>query len=164
LQALRNESALPVFVDINLRSPWWDQPLIWQSLRGARWAKLNEHEIRIALELPDSEDQPVVELAAALRQRYQLEVLIATMGEKGACFVHNEGTQCGEPVPVKTFVDAVGAGDAFSAVTILGLCSGWSYKDIQQRALTFASRICENRGATTRNRALYQELLQQWQT
>ncbi len=39
-------------------------------------------------------------------------------------------------------VDTVGAGDAFSAVFILGLSKGWSTALTLERALEFAAAVC----------------------
>ncbi len=162
LQALRTNTRLPAFVDINLRSPWWDHPLIWQSLRGARWAKLNDQEIKLAIEEKQLAQRSIEEAATALRQKYQFELLIATLGEKGAYFVDEKGVYQAQPVKVETLVDTVGAGDAFSAVTILGLIHGWPHPLIQQRAMEFASTICQIRGATTAQHELYTACLERW--
>ena len=55
-------------------------------------------------------------------------------------------------------VDTVGAGDAFSSVILLGLMQGWPLAETMRRAQAFASRICQQRGATTANIALYKEV------
>ena len=33
------------FVDINLRSPWWDMPGITRLIQGASWLKVNDDEL-----------------------------------------------------------------------------------------------------------------------
>ncbi len=54
-------------------------------------------------------------------------------------------------------VDTVGAGDAFSAVFILGLSKGWSTDVGLGRALEFAAAVCTLPGATTADRRVYDE-------
>ena len=72
-----------------------------------------------------------------------------------------------EPVDVKPdtateVVDTVGAGDAFASVSLLGLLQGWPINTTLQRAQQFASRIVQQRGATSPNRKLYAELRTAW--
>lgn len=153
----------PVFVDVNLRPPWWDLDTLHQALNGARWAKLNEHELAAALARETLAPDAIEEAAHSLSTRAGLELLVVTMGEAGACVVDDNGMACGEPVPVTELMDTVGAGDAFSAVSILGLLQGWSHERILARALGFASAVCAIRGATTTDVGLYRDQQQQWQ-
>jgi len=161
MQALRARAALPTFVDINLRAPWWDDTILDAALEGARWVKLNEDELSAVLHRRlERED-----LAAAgeqLRARRDLELLVVTLGSDGAWFLTPDGRRFGEPAAVDSLVDTVGAGDTFSAVTLLGLLSGWSLETTLPRALAFAARICGQRGATAANPELYQSFLESW--
>jgi len=59
-------------------------------------------------------------------------------------------------------VDTVGAGDAFSAVTILGLLQGWPLAELAKRAVDFAAEVCRMRGATANDQDLYQRCLRKW--
>jgi fructokinase len=59
-------------------------------------------------------------------------------------------------------VDAVGAGDAFAAVSILGLSHGWPLGTTLERAQSFAARIVGQRGATAADPDLYAPFLEQW--
>jgi fructokinase len=59
-------------------------------------------------------------------------------------------------------VDTVGAGDAFAAVMILGLCRDWSLAQTLQRAQDFASHIVGRRGATVSDVEFYQPFIQEW--
>ena len=68
----------------------------------------------------------------------------------------------GAPVEAQV-VDTVGAGDSFTTVIILGLTYGWPMSLTLERALEFAARICEQRGATAMNKALYESYLKKWQ-
>jgi fructokinase len=44
----------------------------------------------------------------------------------------------------------------------MGLLHGWPLPQSLERALQFAAIICEQRGATTMDRALYASCLEQW--
>lgn len=159
LDALRADR-LATFVDINLRAPWWTPEGIDGLLRGARWIKLNEGELA---QLAAGASAPA-EDARRLCGRYGCDLLIVTQGQDGGFFVGAPGQGRIPAAAVPAFVDSVGAGDAFSAVTILGLLRGWRLVDTLERAARFAARICGIRGATTRERGLYDESLRAWES
>ncbi len=158
LSQLRDAADLPVFVDINLRAPWWDHNGVEKLIHGARWLKLNEDEL-FQIELTAPAD--AIAAAKRVKSRFGLEWLIVTRGSKGAMIFGPDGMRTGE-VPTVDLVDAVGAGDAFSAVVILGFTRGWSASETLARALQFAAAICRVRGATSTDRSLYRQLLSEW--
>ena len=45
LRALREQTDAAVFVDVNLRDPWWDAQRVQAMIDGATWAKLNADEL-----------------------------------------------------------------------------------------------------------------------
>nr|VFK14841.1 MAG: fructokinase [Candidatus Kentron sp. LFY] len=163
LDELLADTALPVFVDMNLRDPWWnvsDFPLI---LKRARWVKVNDAElITIADQLGQRRDN-LAETARHLQTTYHIELLIVTRGDRGAVAFHGSGMalpitpQEADPhhVTDREITDTVGAGDAFSAVVILGLLRGWPLSTIMHKAQSFASRVCRLRGAITLDRDFY---------
>ena len=161
LDQLCEYSRLPLFMDVNLRDPWWEQGAVMERVKQARWVKLNDEELDTLLRrtLARSEIQPAAE---QLRAEAGLELLVVTLGADGAWILTAEGAQYGEPVRVDEIADTVGAGDAFSAVILLGLLSGWSVPLMLQRALQFAAQICRQRGATALDRSLYDEFIQRW--
>ena len=61
------------------------------------------------------------------------------------------------PTSVQDVVDTVGAGDAFTAVLLLGRLRGWPHDATLERAQQFASRIVRQRGAFARDRTAYEE-------
>ena len=156
LGALRGYD-LPPFVDINLRAPWWELAEVNDLLAGARWVKINDEEL-MAIE---GDGSPLVQ-AQSLRRRLGCEALVVTRGADGALIVTERETIDGPPVRVESIVDTVGAGDAFAAVTILGLHRGWPLAVTLQRALEFGAELCRRRGATIDDPSVYQELLDQW--
>jgi len=93
-------------------------------------------------------------------EHYDISLLIVTLGSHGAAaFTAEEEVVRVTPEQNSAIVDTVGAGDAFSSVILLGLMQGWPLAETMQRAQAFASRICQQRGATTANIALYKEML-----
>ncbi|HKJ21802.1 MAG TPA: carbohydrate kinase [Gammaproteobacteria bacterium] len=159
LMQLRRRHALPVFVDVNLRPPWWTKERINELVSGARWVKLNDHELRALGGTPSG---GLNESAAAYLHALGFELLIVTLGTDGALVASGEGIEKGDPVVVEEVADTVGAGDAFSAVTLYGLIRGWAASDTLQRAMEFAAQICRRRGATTTERELYRGFQARW--
>lgn len=156
LEQLRQLS-LPSFVDINLRDPWWNRDGVSRLIRGIEWLKLNDDELQQL-----AEGDTLEASAQRMREQYGFELLIVTCGANGAMFVDRQGVEWGEPVPVENLVDTVGAGDAFSAVSILGLLKGWPQGKTLRHALSFASRLCEVRGAVLPDKSWYQKALSGW--
>lgn len=162
IHALQRHTAVPVFVDVNLRPPWWTSEDLQVSLNDANWVKLNNYELFIAMNQQDEPEENLPALAKDLCDRFNLELLIVTLGEAGAFCVTQGDVIQGEPVTAQV-VDTVGAGDAFSSVMIMGLIQDWPIGVSLRRALQFAARICEQRGATSTDLSLYKEYLSQWQ-
>ncbi len=161
LDRFRRRSGLPSFLDVNLRAPWWELPAVMKGVRGARWVKLNDEELETILQSPLAREA-IHTAGSRLRADAGLELLVVTLGADGAWIFTREEAHFGEPVKVETIADTVGAGDAFSAVTLLGLLREWPVPVILERALQFAARICTQRGATRPDRTLYDEYLQRW--
>ncbi|HHM05253.1 MAG TPA: carbohydrate kinase [Gammaproteobacteria bacterium] len=163
LASLRDNATAGVFVDINLRPPWWDRATVEWALGGARWVKLNHHELATVL---GHDSVPAPELAAAadsLRRCYELALVVVTRGEQGALFCSAGTVLTVAPPVVAEVVDTVGAGDAFAAVTLTGLIKGWPLETVAQRAVAFAAALCRQRGATAPDHELYRETLRKWE-
>jgi fructokinase len=157
LPLTNGKSEIPIFLDLNLRAPWWEMSLLEKILQRATWVKLNDEELCEVTRHPFSNGPELQGYAQELFENCQLERLIVTRGAQGAFVLSKEGLVEGQPVPVKNVVDTVGAGDAFSAVTIMGLLHGWATQETLNRALAFASAICQQRGATAQNLDLYRQ-------
>lgn len=163
LRVIRESVAVPIFVDVNLRDPWWDLDRVTRMIRGARWVKLNDDELA---ELTDLErpgiDGDLERTAAQLSRRNDVEQLVVTCGDRGAIVWVGVRSVAGLPPGAVDVVDTVGAGDAFSAVWIAGLLHGWGAETTLVRALDFAAAICGVRGATTGERRIYDQRLEAW--
>jgi fructokinase len=149
-----------VFVDVNLRSPWWQVEQINQRLDNANWAKLNSDELMQLYNMQGS----LKNTLQLFRATHNLDALIVTFGEQGALAVnnHNEFFEV-KPANTVSVVDTVGAGDAFSAVVLLGLQHDWPLALILERAQAFASAIVGRQGAIVQDLNLYQAFVHAWQ-
>ena len=162
LERLLEKKDIPVFVDINLRDPWWDASSVEGLLSLARWAKLNDEELTTIVPETVRSEEGLIRAANEALRRFELDAIVVTRGAEGAFITTSDGTVSGKPLPVEHLVDTVGAGDAFCAVTLRGLHAGWSASEIIERALTFAAEICKQRGATSPNRKLYRKIYASW--
>ena len=159
LRRLREGGPAGVFMDVNLRDPWWQRDAVLALLEGADWAKLNEHELAVlGTERGDTLDQ-----ARAFRERHGLHGLLVTCGAKGALAVTADGEyESVTPRAGLAVVDTVGAGDAFAAVSLLGLVRGWPLAVTLTRAQSFAEQLVTRRGATVADRDVYRAIATGW--
>lgn len=153
----------PLYVDLNLREPWWsskDLPLL---LERATWVKVNDDELDIVAQALDCAGPQLVKQARQVRDSLGTRLLIVTLGEAGAMAFGRPGeTATVRPRPTATVVDTVGAGDSFAAVSILGLLHEWPLDLTLQRAQQFANCIIQQRGATSPDHDLYDQMLLDW--
>jgi fructokinase len=148
-----------VFVDVNLRPPWWQRDAVLNLANGANWVKLNHHELDWLNPKLAGEPGQVAGFIAD----HRLDGLLLTHGEKGAELFTPGGLSASiEPDRSIEPVDTVGAGDAFTSVFILGLACDWPRDLTLSRAQTFASAVCSHRGATTQDPAFYRPFLNDW--
>ncbi len=152
-----------VFVDVNLRAPWCDGASAKKALEKARWAKLNNEELGQTLGSCAIKDQDIEMMSEYLRAEAELDILVVTLGEKGALLVTPDSIIRSDPAPVSKIVDTVGAGDAFSSVVTLGLVYDWPLEVIMDRAIAFAVDVCQIRGATTSDIDFYQRHIKKWE-
>lgn len=159
LEALRLDSGLAVFVDVNLRAPWWQREAVLAMLQAARWAKLNADELACLCPEADTLEARAHYLLA----HYELEWLLVTLGSAGArAFMATADTLSIAPLQSMPVADTVGAGDAFASVLLLGLLRDWPLQQTLERAQAFASAIVGVRGATVSDAGFYQRICADW--
>lgn len=158
LQTFKANHQGKIFVDVNLRDPWWQKETLFPLLNDANWVKINEHELAILH--PEASDMESA--IAGFCQKFDLDMVIVTLGEKGAiAWDKQQFTHAKLTANIKV-VDTVGAGDAFASVFLLGLSKQWAIAKTLERAQIFAGEIVMRRGATTSDRDFYQSFKQQW--
>ncbi|MDN5836126.1 MAG: PfkB family carbohydrate kinase [Nitrosospira sp.] len=151
------------FFDVNLRNPWvYAERLHW-SLQQADIVKASDAELGRIARLLDLDAASAEAQAKALVQRYQLRGLLITCGAEGAWWLDDSMQQIATASePVAGILDTVGAGDAFSAVFMLGVLHGWTVPVTLQRAHRFAGAICQIRGAIPEHDDFYKPFLDEW--
>jgi fructokinase len=158
LRELLRNNAPPVFIDVNLRAPWWNQALILDIISMGRWIKLNADELALIVPQLKSTKDRIQHLFATTT----VEMLVVTQGEAGALAVTRDESCAVKPRQASVVVDTVGAGDAFCSVLLLGLEKRWPLQMILDRAQEFASAVVGQRGATTQNKVFYDGFTKSW--
>jgi fructokinase len=159
LQTVKARHQGKVFIDVNLRPPWWNRETLLPLLHDADWVKLNEAELT---ELCPGN----VELETGMQifcKQFNLETLVVTRGDKGTvAYDKKKHFVYAKPPTSTTVVDTVGAGDAFAAVLLLGLNKQWRLETTLERAQAFACAIVGRRGATVADIEFYRKFSEQW--
>lgn len=161
LEHLKSKGTAPVFMDVNIREPWWDRDLGLALADDASWVKLNAEELMRLVE----NDDDIQALAERFLRKHDLAGIIVTLGEEGAMALSASGDSArADPRRGVEVVDTVGAGDAFAAVMLLGIVNDWPLKTSVMRAQEFASEIVKNRGAVLTERGTYERFAAEWRS
>lgn len=172
LHALLGASDAMRFLDLNLRPGQADEACVSRSLEAADIVKVNEEELQalfmwymgIDEAAPPMAAEQVRAACAALVDRFGLEALIVTLGSRGSAYFGRGGAVlANRDNPVPPFViDTVGAGDAFSAIFLLGRARGWPLEQTLARANEFAGAICAIPGAVPADMGFYDRWVTRW--
>jgi fructokinase len=131
-------------LDLNLRQPFVDAQIVRDSLETADVLKLNKTELA---SLPSLLGEAAgAGLPRRLIERFGLVRIYITLGAAG-CAVHDDAGNLIEEAPAVSVVDAVGAGDAFTAVMVDGELRGLALVEIARRASAAGAFVASQRGA-----------------
>ncbi|MDD2760056.1 MAG: PfkB family carbohydrate kinase [Methylomonas sp.] len=159
LSALKRWNNGLVFMDVNLREPWWHRDEVLALADEADWVKLNHHELQVL----QAESADLNDAMQQFLEIHRLQGLVVTRGDRGASALDASGDFI-EVAPAETqqVVDTVGAGDAFASVLLLGIQLNWPLRQTLDRAQSFASALVGRRGATVSDRAFYTPFISSW--
>ncbi len=172
LAAVLGATSAQRFLDLNLRPGQANEPLVTRALTAADVAKVNEEELQALFQWyfqigPDAPPLAAEDVHAACRalvDRFALDALIVTLGHRGSVYFGADGSLvANRDNPVPPFViDTAGAGDAFSAIFILGRERGWPLEVTLARANEFAGAVCAVPGAVPRDMNFYDKWVARW--
>jgi fructokinase len=147
LRSLLKHSPALRLLDLNLRAGPDNQSLAAESMMLADWVKINDEELAQLLKwfAPGLTGEAGI---AALMSRFALQRLVLTLGAAGWALFDPRGHQIavGTGCPQPVLVDTVGAGDAFTAMTLAGLALHRDLGATLALANRYAAFICGVRG------------------
>lgn len=112
---LNSFSFAQTFCDINLRKSGYNATIIRRSLSHATMLKLNHEEVPIVSSLISGKRLEVERFCKWLEKQFpRIQLVIVTAAEQGCLVYHDSHLTTIPGVPVQV-LDAVGAGDSFSA-------------------------------------------------
>jgi fructokinase len=139
-------AALRIY-DVNLRQSFYTREIIADSLRVAGIAKINHTELAqlaIIFQLPGSSP---AQIARRLLDEFSLELVCVTRGERGSLLVSQAEAVEHTGFSVKV-VDAVGAGDAFTAALVHHYLKRAPLAVISEAANLLGATVASHAGAT----------------
>jgi fructokinase len=164
LRSMLRDTRAEKFLDINLRSPWYDQKILRKSLQNADIVKLNDEELVTLSEMYALQGRTAEAQVMDLLRQFGLKGAFVTCGAQGAWHMERNGNKLESAVTrsPSRIVDTVGAGDGFASVCILGAMLNWDVSTTLERAIKFAGTICEIRGAVPDDDEFYAPHLREW--
>lgn len=162
LQKILDENHPRRFIDVNLRDPWWERDKTLRILQYADYVKLNLDELKTLGEFQPGENW--IEQAHEFKAMHNIVILLITRGKDGVTLIDelDQVIEPDKPPENASFVDSVGAGDAFAAMALLGIALDWDWLTTIERAQAFASFIVSQRGATCGDSAVYEDFRTFW--
>ena len=140
LAELLDKSFREVFVDVNIRPPYYSRETVRFAVSQASILKVSDEELSTVAELLDMEEkQDYQKFAGELSERFSnLRCVVITLGGDGAYALDcTSGEACRVPCAKATVKSTVGAGDSFSAAFLHKFLAGESV----EACLAHASRV-----------------------
>lgn len=133
-------------LDINLRYPNYDKPVLEFLLQNTDLLKINEEELVILsdyfLQSNDLENQ-----VKELSQKYEIPIICVTLGANGAVLFQNNQFYDFGGFRVEV-VDTIGSGDSFLAMLISHQLSQKSIQETLENACAVGALVAQTSGAT----------------
>ncbi len=128
---LKNSNIKKIYCDINIRPPFFSENVILFALENSNILKVSDEELYFILNACDIKESVSENILSTLSERFKnLEFILLTQGEKGACVYDckNKKTYT-ENAPKVEVASTVGAGDSFGATFI---CEYFKTNDIKK--------------------------------
>lgn len=131
-----------IFLDVNLRPPFVEKPVLEYSMKKADYVKMNRDEWDQIGAMFSIEEE------AKLLDEFDLKGIILTLGADGSIYFDRDGTHYVESaVDIESGIgDFVGVGDAFWACFIHHTLKGSPWRETIKKANRYAGWVAENKG------------------
>jgi fructokinase len=145
--------------DINLRQLYYSSDIISESLKLAQIIKLNDEEMPVVIKLLSLECSDFESCAHQLIDKYNLDLVCLTRGANGSMLIKKEKSAEHPGFKVKV-TDAVGAGDAYTAVLAHHYLRNTDLDKICESANRYGSWVATQSGATPKeDKGLLEDVL-----
>jgi len=157
------DKAQKTVFDVNLRAPFYSQPLLESLLEKADVVKVNDEELDIITGWYGLE-KDIAGQMELVKDKFKIETLVMTKGKHGAFCLHNN-----ELTTQKSFLvevqDTVGAGDAFLAAFITKMLYGETWQGCLEFACATGALVATKSGGTPEiNETLVKDFLLEQQS
>jgi fructokinase len=127
--------------DVNFRKNFFSESIVKRSLQLAHVLKMNEEEFQIIAEMFSLSKDHKMGLRLLI-QKFDLRLGVITLGEKGALMADRQQFSYHKPHTPIAVKSTVGAGDAFTAATVMGLLEHKNLDEINAQASKLAAWVC----------------------
>lgn len=138
------EDTLKVF-DMNIRQHFYSREVLSESMRVADVVKLNDEELELIAGMEHLFGNTQSNLQALLAT-YNLKLIVLTRGNNGSLLIRPGEISDHDGFSTKV-VDTIGAGDSFTAATVLGMLQGMPLDTMNDWANRVAAYVCSQKGA-----------------
>ena len=151
MQILEEGTYKQLFFDVNMRQNYYSASIIRDTLEHSTILKLNDEELPLVSRMIFGEVLKEKDFSARISAEYPVELLILTMGSRGARLYHKSTNKpfsvpCGDV----NVIDTVGAGDSFSGTFLSCFLKGESLEEAARKAALVADYVVSRTGATPR--------------
>ena len=135
-------------LDINLRPECYSEETIRLSIERADVLKLNDAEAASLARMYGLNGKPLPEFARGLLACSALQIVVVTLGERGALAASREGELLYHPGYAVELVDSLGSGDAFTAGFVHALMRGRPLSAACRFGNALGAMVARQEGAT----------------
>jgi fructokinase len=136
-----------IVYDVNLRQQWYDWERIERSLRASDVVKLNHEEAGVLAQMFGLAHDDHRAFAIDVQAQFDVDLVCITRAENGCLLVDRQNEVADVPGRKVDVVDAVGAGDAFTAALIWARLQDWSLHSAAEFANHVGGLVATRRGA-----------------
>ena len=135
-----------IFVDINIRPPFYCKQTVEFCFKNATILKISDEELHIINFLLSINENDIEKTAKEIFKRFpQLKLVIITKGSKGsACYDTAKEKIYNCKAKKAKVVSTVGAGDSFAAAFLFKYLSGESIDNCLEFASDLSAYVCSN--------------------
>lgn len=142
-ELLRKNVAAEIFVDLNLRSPFYSRENITLALDHATILKVSDEELPAVMRIAFGSDADSEDAVKIIGENYKnIKLIVLTCGSDGSVAYDMRSGKIYRSGIVKVrVVSTVGAGDSFGAVFLVNYLKGKSISDCLARAAEVSSFV-----------------------